>query len=94
MNSFSSCGALVLSLKLGSTEGVELALANALWLSTTFPIHDQYVERARQLQSEVSNVDFAQSESARSTINGWVEKQTKNKVKDLCPEQFTTQQGT
>jgi serpin B len=70
---------------LGSTEGVELALANALWLSTTFPIHDQYVERARQLQSEVSNVDFAQSESARSTINGWVEKQTKNKVKDLLP---------
>lgn len=71
---------------LNKVEGVELSVANALWVSTDFQIHQDYVRRAQELLSEARNLDFnTQSEKSRQIINSWVEEKTKDKIKDLLP---------
>lgn len=70
---------------LNKVQGVELSVANALWVSNDFAVHQDFVQRAQELLSEARNVDFNQSETARHTINTWVEEKTKQKIKDLLP---------
>lgn len=76
--------------QLNKVEGVELSVANALWVSNDFQIHQDYVKRAQELLSEARNLDFnTQSEKSRQTINSWVEEKTKDKIKDLLPSGYT-----
>jgi serpin B len=66
----------------------ELAVANALWPQTGFPIDPVF--RAivqKQYGGGLQPLDFAtRPEKARATINGWVEQQTRDRIKDLIPE--------
>jgi serpin B len=80
--------------QLNKVEGVELSVANALWVSTDFQIHQDYVKRAQELLSEARNLDFnTQSEKSRQIINSWVEEKTKDKIKDLLPAGYTHTQA-
>jgi serine protease inhibitor len=69
--------------------GVELSVANALWISTSFKVNPGFVQRAQELLSEARNIDFS-SPQAPLTINSWVEDKTKNKIKDLLSTGYCT----
>ena len=63
----------------------ELRVAAALWLEKTFPFRPAYLNAIKTYYGgDAFPVDFRQNaESARKEINGWVEKQTKDRIKDL-----------
>ena len=64
-----------------------LSTANALWAQQDYLFLQEYVGVAREYYgANVSNMDFVgDSEGSRQTINGWVEAQTNDKIKDLIP---------
>jgi len=66
-------------------EGYELSVANALWGQKGYEFREQFIELVKaDYEGRLSEVDFAgAAESARKTINAWVEKKTKNKIKEL-----------
>jgi len=65
----------------------ELHTANALWAQKDYKFLDEYINAIKKYYvGKVTNVDFVNAtESARLTINKWVEEQTNNKIKDLIP---------
>ncbi|MHC4744292.1 MAG: serpin family protein [Planctomycetota bacterium] len=65
--------------------GYELNVANALWGQAGYAFLDTFLELNRKYYGAgLKEVDFAgQTEKARKTINAWIEKQTKDKIKDL-----------
>jgi len=65
--------------------GYELAVANALWGQKGYKLLDDFL---RLIETEyggrLTGVDFVTAtESARQTINAWVEKKTRDKIKEL-----------
>ncbi len=65
----------------------QLTIANALWGQKSYPFKDDFTQLLnRNYGAVLSELDFAQSDEARKTINDWVAKQTKDKIKDLIPE--------
>jgi serpin B len=66
----------------------ELYVANALWSQTRYPFVADFRSVAKtRYGAALEEVDFAKAtETARRTINEWVEKQTHDKIKDLLPE--------
>ena len=73
--------------KRGQKGAYTLTVANALWGQKGFGFLKEYLELVRtDFGGQLTEVDFARaSEAARKTINTWVEKQTKGKIKDLIP---------
>ncbi len=69
----------------GGKKGSELSTANALWGAPGYPFRPEFLNLARrEYGAELRNLDFAgDPEGARRTINGWVERATKDKIKDL-----------
>ena len=68
-------------------DGVELAIANALWPHKDYPFRKDYVDLiVKSYDSAGQGLDYGRPEVARGIINGWVEKQTREKIKDLIPE--------
>lgn len=62
----------------------ELTTANALWGQKGFPWLPAFIQLTRKYYGAgLNEVDFAQSEAARKTINDWVAAQTKDKIQDL-----------
>ena len=63
----------------------ELSVANALWGQKDFTFLEPFVSMLnKHYGADLTPVDFkANTEKARSTINAWVEKHTRNKIKDL-----------
>ena len=81
-------GALLAELtKAGNTGGNELLTANGLWVQKGFAIQPAFQSTlANNYQAPLTLVDFiANSEAARSQINGWTEEHTKQKIKNLLP---------
>jgi len=66
-------------------KGCELSVANALWGQKGCRFKQQFIDLVRtDYDGRFSELDFvAAAESARKTINAWVEKKTKNKIKEL-----------
>jgi serpin B len=76
--------------KLNKVKGVELSVANALWIANDFAVNRDFVGRAQELLAEARNLDFVnQIEQSRHTINSWVEHKTKDKIKDLLPPGYS-----
>ncbi len=68
-------------------DGVELAIANALWPHKDYPFRKDYVDLiVKSYDSAGQGLDYGRPEVARGIINGWVEKQTREKIKDLIPK--------
>jgi len=66
--------------------GFQLNLANSLWLQKGYDFTPEFLELNKNyFDAGLSELDFAQSEHARKTINTWVEEHTKVKIKDLIP---------
>lgn len=66
----------------------ELKTANALWAQKDYPFLQNYLGTIEQYYNgKTTNLDFASdTENSRLTINGWVEDQTNDKIKDLIPQ--------
>lgn len=69
-------------------KSIQLAVANALWAQKGYPWSPDYTARVKKtFKAEIRDVDYtADPEACRKTINTWVEKQTKDKIKDLMPD--------
>ncbi|MBN2188359.1 MAG: serpin family protein [Chitinispirillaceae bacterium] len=68
-------------------EGFALQLANALWGEKTYTFLQSYLDPlAQYFGAGMRLCDFLNdAEGARLGINGWVEEQTRGKIKDLIP---------
>ncbi|XP_026218859.1 serpin peptidase inhibitor, clade B (ovalbumin), member 1, like 3 isoform X2 [Anabas testudineus] len=62
-----------------------LSVANRLYGEKSYQFVEDFLGKTRKnYNAELESVDFkANSEAARLNINGWVEKQTQGKIKDL-----------
>ena len=69
----------------GKKGDYELSVANALWAQEGYEFLEAYLELTKtHYGAGLETVDFKQAtEAARKTINDWVEKQTKDKIKEL-----------
>jgi serpin B len=82
-------GSIVKDLNARGAEGAyELTVANALWGQQGYGFLRQFLDLIKaNYDGNLNEVDFVNAaETARQTINGWVEKQTNGKIKDLIPE--------
>jgi len=66
----------------------ELNIANALWAQKDYQFLSDYIDTVEKYYGgKTNNLDFVKDpEGSRVTINDWVEKQTKDKIKDLIPQ--------
>ena len=65
---------------------VKLQIADALWVQTGHPFLKSFLTVTRRYYgARIIAVDYTNAEVARQTINGWVEKKTAQKIKDLIP---------
>src|SRR5215475_12902900 len=76
----------------GTKRANELSTANALWSQRGYPFERDFQQTARDsYRAALEEVDFARAtETARRTINAWVEKETQDKIKDLIQEGVLT----
>ncbi|XP_059048400.1 alaserpin-like isoform X3 [Achroia grisella] len=81
-----------LNTKLRSVKGIELRMANKVYIPTSYELNDKYAVVAKDVfNSEVQNIDFSKSKESADTINAWVESQTNNRIKELVsPDSLTT----
>jgi serpin B len=79
-------GAIVEDLNVRGTKGgYELNVANALWGQQGYGFLAEFLELIEaKYGGKLNEVDFiAATEAARQTINAWVEKETRDKIKNL-----------
>jgi serpin B len=70
-----------------SGDGFELSIVNQAWGQQGYPFLESYLDvLAQHYDSGLFAVDFGESEAVRQLINGWVEDQTAQRIKDLLPE--------
>ncbi|KAM3962958.1 antitrypsin isoform 2-T2 [Aphomia sociella] len=70
--------------KLHSVKGVELKMANKVYIPDGFALNDNFAAVAKNVfDSEVQNVDFTKSVDTAKLINTWVEDHTNKRIKDL-----------
>ena len=69
----------------GEKGGYELTVANALWGQKGYGFLEEFLQLIKaNYDGQLNEVDFrTAAESARKTINAWVEKKTNNRIKDL-----------
>jgi len=67
--------------------GTEISLANAIWAQENFNFLTDYTDRIKKwYDAPLTEMDFTQEDSreeSRMKINNWVEKNTREKIKDL-----------
>ncbi|MBL8818767.1 MAG: serpin family protein [Planctomyces sp.] len=67
--------------------GIRLKLANRLWGQRDYQFLPAFRDLTRdKYAAELVQLDFADSENSRQTINTWVEEQTEQKIVDLIPD--------
>ena len=66
-------------------DGLELHVANALWLANDYQFRKDFLARGKDAYgAEIAALDFSKAaEASRKTINGWVEQQTSGKIVNL-----------
>jgi serpin B len=69
----------------GDKRGYQLSVANALWGQQGYPFREDFLKLNRDhYGAGLQHVDFkSATEAARQTINAWVEKQTRDRIKEL-----------
>jgi serpin B len=68
----------------GKERGYQLSTANALWAQKGYSFLPAYLQITKEdYGAGLREVDFKETEQARKTINGWVEKETRDRIKDL-----------
>ena len=82
----SSFGNIIKDLnKRGQKGGYTLTVANTLWVQKDYGFHWEFIELIQtNYDGWLNEVDFiTAAETARQTINAWVEKKTNGKIKNL-----------
>ena len=82
-------GELVKKLNTRGEDGAyELSVANALWGQKDYGFLTKFLELVeKHYGGRLNEVDFVgATETARQTINAWVEKKTNDKIKNLIPK--------
>lgn len=76
----------------GKPRGYQLSVANALWGQKGYAFLPDFVSLLKKhYHAGLSEVDFeTDSEGARKKINTWVEKETRDKIKDLIGQGVLT----
>ncbi len=71
----------------GTQGGIELNVANALWVQKGEPFLPSYLELvSANYQANLNQADFkTEAEVTRVRINGWVAQQTKERIRDILP---------
>lgn len=85
----SAFGAIIKDLNAKGEKGnYELSVANALWGQQGYGFLAEFLELIEaKYGGKLNEVDFiTATEAARQTINAWVEKETKDKIKDLIQQ--------
>jgi serpin B len=72
----------------GAKGGFELVVANALWGQKDYKFLPDFLSLVKtNYDGDLQQVDFVgQTETARKTINDWVESKTKDKIKELIKQ--------
>lgn len=66
--------------------GYELHIANSLWGMQGHSFHTEFLDVLRtSYDAPLHQVDFAEAEAARATINDWVAEVTRGKIDELIP---------
>lgn len=69
----------------------ELSVANAIWAQENYTWRKEFAELTREhYGTGLEEVDFGKPEAARKRINDWVEKETREKIKELIPGDVIT----
>jgi serine protease inhibitor len=70
---------------------VTLTTANSLWCQKDYPFSQKFLDLIGQRYfAEAQLVDFKSAESARTKINSWIQRKTKEKISSaIAPDQFT-----
>lgn len=76
----------VLMHQLNESENVLLEIANNVYLRTGYEIKEEFRKTADRFLAGVEQLNFAESEQSRKTINDWVETKTHGKIKDIIPQ--------
>ncbi len=64
----------------------QLSIANELWGAKDYSFRSEFIALVKKdYGAGLNNVDFGKPAAARKTINDWVEKQTRDKIKNLIP---------
>ncbi|MCI0586295.1 MAG: serpin family protein [Planctomycetes bacterium] len=73
--------------RLRAAREVEIAIADSLWSQEGSPLETAFLERiGRHYGGGANPVDFRRRiEDARTTINRWVEAETRQRIRDLIP---------
>jgi len=78
--------AIINELNAGGKKGLyQLSVANALWGQKGYGFRPEFIDLLNHnYQAGLNEVDYrSNAEAARQIINAWVEKQTKDKIKEL-----------
>jgi serine protease inhibitor len=66
--------------------GYSLSVANRLWGQASYQFVPEFLETTRRhYGAGLLPVDFARPAEAAATINAWIEKETRDKIKNLVP---------
>lgn len=68
-------------------KGIELNVANGLWLQKNSPTLPAFLDNAhKNYEAQVQQVDFrTEAESARANINAWIKEKTKGNIDGVVP---------
>jgi serine protease inhibitor len=67
-------------------EGVQLAIANSMWIRDRFPVEADFVDRnQRHFDAAVERLDF-DDPAAVDAINAWVAERTNDRIKEIIQE--------
>ena len=67
--------------------GYELSVANALWGMKGYPWRKEFLTTTNEnYGAGLIDTDFTMPDAARGIINAWVEKETRDKIKNLIPK--------
>ena len=73
----------LIDLLLGLDEGVDMRVANSIWVRQGFPLHEPFVRSSREhFEASVAALDFSDA-AAPGTINAWVDRGTKGKIQEI-----------
>jgi serpin B len=83
-----ACASLIAELNGAGTSpdkrGYQLNVANALWGMKGYGFNQEFVDLCKDhYEAGLQEVDFADSEKARKTINDWIEEKTQKKIQDM-----------
>lgn len=81
-----SSGDLLADLSRDLGDGIQLTIANSLWVRQGIPLESGFLQRSLDaFDADVNQLDF-RSETAPDQINGWVAQQTQGQIEQMVDE--------